>query len=517
MKHLPEILRVVAKLRDPKLEVVNDDYDKQSTETVARLYYGIKSGEFPNDQVAAQVLYGETPSETKFTTLKARLKRKLLNSLFLLDLKRGGYSEYSRVSYLCNKRVFMLKTLIMLGARNGAIRLAESTLPEVQSFDLTSLELEIVYWLRAHASLLGKARLYDKYDAMLTKTMTNLAAEYAATGFYEKLILKFGQSEAAKPEAAEEAAPFVEQLERMRSQCNTYTFLLHYYRVKLIVLQLKFDYLGVLNACNEVHSFYESHPQFASPIRLGEFEITKLNCYLFLRDYELGYASVQKCALLFPKGSNNWFVYMEYYFLLTMHTQHFVEAEGIYKEISTHPRFESQPAHRLEKWRIFELYLKYALLSIPATAAFEEVHRPQLRIKTFLRSVPTYTKDKQGFNVAVLVLQILYLLESEEFDGIISRMEALKTYKTRYLRGGSQRQSSLFFKMLLVMESSSFSFKLTKDKAQKYYELLLATKSDSSDISEGLQILPFEWLWEQILEKLRVIEERHRAGKNIAA
>jgi hypothetical protein len=47
--------------------------------------------------------------------------------------------------------------------------------------------------------------------------------------------------------------------------------------------------------------------------------------------------------------------------------------------------------------------------------------------------------------------------------------------------------------------------------------LLLATKSDSSDISEGLQILPFEWLWEQILEKLRVIEERHRAGKNIAA
>jgi hypothetical protein len=242
-----------------------------------------------------------------------------------------------------------------------------------------------------------------------------------------------------------------------------------------------------------------------------------MNCYLFLRDYELGYASVQKCALLFPKGSNNWFVYMEYYFLLTMHTQHFVEAEGIYKEISTHPRFESQPAHRLEKWRIFELYLKYALLSIPATAAFEEVHRPQLRIKTFLRSVPTYTKDKQGFNVAVLVLQILYLLESEEFDGIISRMEALKTYKTRYLRGGSQRQSSLFFKMLLVMESSSFSFKLTKDKAQKYYELLLATKSDSSDISEGLQILPFEWLWEQILEKLRVIEERHRAGKNIAA
>jgi hypothetical protein len=254
MKHLPEILRVVAKLRDPKLEVVNDDYDKQSTETVARLYYGIKSGEFPNDQVAAQVLYGETPSETKFTTLKARLKRKLLNSLFLLDLKRGGYSEYSRVSYLCNKRVFMLKTLIMLGARNGAIRLAESTLPEVQSFDLTSLELEIVYWLRAHASLLGKARLYDKYDAMLTKTMTNLAAEYAATGFYEKLILKFGQSEAAKPEAAEEAAPFVEQLERMRSQCNTYTFLLHYYRVKLIVLQLKFDYLGVLNACNELLS-----------------------------------------------------------------------------------------------------------------------------------------------------------------------------------------------------------------------------------------------------------------------
>jgi len=53
------------------------------------------------------------------------------------------------------------------------------------------------------------------------------------------------------------------------------------------------------------------------------------------------------------------------------------------------------------------------------------------------------------------------------------------------------------------MESNSFNYRLTKMKAQKYYDRLVETTADYTEISEGLQILPFDWLWQRILTKLR--------------
>ena len=274
--------------------------------------------------------------------------------------------------------------------------------------------------------------------------------------------------------------------------------------------EYKQDVKGMLIDCDDALKFLASKPRLSFTVRVGEFALKQLHCYLLLNDYEQGFATVQHCSTLFPKGSNNWFVYNEHSFLLAMNTQHFIEAEGIYKEVVEHPRFESLAEQRKEKWRIFELYLKYALLSIPAAQAITGAERPQVRIKTFLRSVPNYARDKRGLNISILVLQILYLLESEDFDGIINRMESLRTYRTRYLKSSSNRQSAIFFKLLQVMENNSFSYKLTREKSKKYYDRLLETTVDSTDTSEGIQILPFDWLWEHILDRLKEIEERHR-------
>jgi hypothetical protein len=86
---------------------------------------------------------------------------------------------------------------------------------------------------------------------------------------------------------------------------------------------------------------------------------------------------------------------------------------------------------------------------------------------------------------------------------IISRMDALKTYRTRYLQVSSNKQSAIFFKMLMIMENCSFGYKETSKKAQKYYDKLLEVSSDADEMQEGLQILPFDWLWKQVLEMLK--------------
>jgi len=56
---------------------------------------------------------------------------------------------------------------------------------------------------------------------------------------------------------------------------------------------------------------------------LGEFNLQKIESCLFIRDYALGQETAERCEELLPKGSSYWFLYMEYYFLLAMQTEHF--------------------------------------------------------------------------------------------------------------------------------------------------------------------------------------------------
>ena len=52
----------------------------------------------------------------------------------------------------------------------------------------------------------------------------------------------------------------------------------------------------------------------------------------------------------------------------------------------------------------------------------------QFRLNRFLNSVPNYSKDKQGLNVTILVLQVLIQISRREFGHVIDRMEPLGTY-----------------------------------------------------------------------------------------
>jgi hypothetical protein len=87
-------------------------------------------------------------------------------------------------------------------------------------------------------------------------------------------------------------------------------------------------------------------------------------------------------------------------------------------------------------------------------------------------------------------------------------MDALRTYRTRYLRTNSNKQSALFFKMLQMMETSNFSYEVTLQKSAKYFERMKTTAAEYSEIQDGLQVLPFDWLWNKILEMLKQKEEQ---------
>ncbi len=508
MKYLREIVQIVTKFRESKVEIVDDTTTINSEDNVAKLFLGIKNGSITTDQKAAELIYGSTFLDTKYTSLKNRLKKGLLNSIFFLDIRTPEYAEQTVAFYKVNRDTFVVKVLARLGARNSAIKKAESSLKNSQKFHLTPNTIEFLLSLRNYSSTFGNEKDYDRYDALLKTALKTYEAECVAQEYNDRLILKFAKSSADQPEMKGIVEEWCKELDVLRRKYDSFNLSYNYLRLQSQSYQISQEYRSSVNICTEAEGYLAANPHLSNPTRVGEFALQKLICYLNLREYENGKEAASKCASAYPEGSNNWFIFMELHVYLLMHTEHFKEAESVYNEVTQHPRYVFQPEHKKESWRLLELYLRFALGS-ESTDATQEAKTPAMfDLKKFLRAVPSYTGDKRGYNVAILILQILYLLDNNDFSNIISRMDALRTYRTRYLRVSSNKQSALFFKMLQIMETNSFSYEITKQKAQKYYDRILSTTAESSEIQDGPQVLPFDWLWRKILEMLKQKEEQ---------
>jgi hypothetical protein len=503
MNSLREITQVITRLKLEKIEIIDNEPKNSEGDNISKLYFGIKSGQLTTDHEGAQHIYGKPIVDTRFTTLKNRLKTRLLNTLFFLDIKTPAQSELAEIMYKTYRYLFWSKTLLLIGARQSSIKLGQKCLLYANRAGLTSEAVQILTDLRNLAGESGETTLYNEYNQQLRHHYHNLAGELEAREYNDRLRMLSAKTMAEQPEHVTISEEFVRKLDSIQPQPDSFFYKLFYLRVKNFSKQIKKDYRGAIEVCEEAEVLLRESTIFANKLRIGEFVLTKLYCYLMLKDFIKGEFEAKRCSELFATTSNAWFTFMDYYFLLAMHTGHFGDANRIYNDVLSNPRFAFQLEQTKEQWRLYEAYLLFAL-RITDTGFVDE---KKFDMKRFLRDVPNYKKDKRGYNIAILVLQIIILLEQNDFDSIIDRMDALRTYRQRYLSSGGNNQSALFFKMLMIMEKSFFTYEDTKVKSQKYYDQMIELESSSGETQEGMRILPFDWLWNRILEMLKQKEE----------
>ena len=95
------------------------------------------------------------------------------------------------------------------------------------------------------------------------------------------------------------------------------------------------DYQAMLEVCNKAEEYIEKNPIYYQTEKLATFQLKKMSAYLHLRDYKNGKVNAEKCLKSFPAGSETWFVFMEYYLLLAIHTDNFVNALAIYNRATS--------------------------------------------------------------------------------------------------------------------------------------------------------------------------------------
>ena len=220
---------------------------------------------------------------------------------------------------------------------------------------------------------------------------------------------------------------------------------------------------------------------------------------LIMKQYREAEHRIKYCLRLVERGDLNYFKVLEHYILLGFYSERFNTAQKINELAHSTAGFEEQYANSSEYWRLYDAYihLLYQMGKIKSPSAHSN-----FRLARFLNAVPNYSRDKRGANIAILVLQVLFLLQQKRYYDIIDKADALRQYTFRYLRKNDTFRSNCFLKMLLLLPHYGFRKEIITTRAAKLEKRLQEMPLSKARQSLEVEIVPCEVLWKLTLELL---------------
>ncbi|HMT28263.1 MAG TPA: hypothetical protein PKD91_03180 [Bacteroidia bacterium] len=494
IKNLQEISTLVTNFtkKNRFVEVVDEEAGGSK---YLQLIRGLGQNSWKDDEEAIQAIYGKELGNKTFDMLKSRAKERLINMIFQLDTQKKFKSSYDKAYYSTCKNLLAGAILLLQNRRNSGEEHLKLALNTASKFYFTEFAVVALRQLRYFSGFSGSRRQFARYNSELNHKLEVLKAELEAENLNQEIILEIVISVANKDEITTKAKNSYAKIQQIVKKYDTYSTRLSMYRVGLRYYENNDDYQNAIKLASECEAYLKSNPHLIQKVRLGEMNLHKLNGSLYLRDYENGSKYADACMTLFNPGSLNWLIFLESYFLLCLHTKNYSKAQEIYNQVIGHPVFKVYPPQSIEKWKIFESFLNYV---IPAKGPDSK----KFNVHKFINEVPIFSKDKAGYNLSIIIAQIIMLVNMGDYSKILDRAESLKLYASRYIKKEKNPRSYYFIKMLLVMVNYDFDAKKTAQIANKFFiKLKEAHLGKQSDL-ENLEVIPYDVLWPEIISKL---------------
>lgn len=500
MDRLIELAKIVNKEKTKRLNIIGQEKEG-TTSLTQKLFSGILSSKIQSDQEAATFLYGENYDKNTYFRTKYRLEDKLINTLFFINLSESHYSDFQKNYYKCNKDLAAVKFLIGKSARLAAVSLAEKTIRQAIKYEFTEIILELGRILKRHYRLINPNKeKAQNYINIVNYQKKVLELEILAEDFREEITSQFTPSRASQSFNVEKVTVYENILKQHLSTHSSYKLRLNYYQIVIPRYRILNEHEKVIEVCQEGLLYFEavSNQKSSGPISICCIEIM-ISC-ISLKNYALGNKMFKKLMNITNEGSINWLISLEVYFLVCLHAKKYDEALLIFHMAIDHKNFKQMPSQYQEIWKVYDAYCHF-LIETGYTMPSQK-NKKKFRLGRFLNEVPQFSKDKQGINISILIIQVLFLLQRKKRDTIIERVDALTQYAYRYLIKDETLRSNCFIKMLAKMVKANFHKNATIRTSEKLLTKLKNTPSASKGQSQYVEIIPYEILWKMVLDHL---------------
>ncbi len=441
---------------------------------------------------------GDSEKSNSYVTHRSLLRRELLDRVFHFDISNG--TAHRKAIYRLRKLIFLIKVLLLFGARRTAMSLVPPAMKIATEYESTSDRIDLLETLSSNASLNGWKQKFERYDRALREAMRLRAAEAEITSLDRHIdVESVGRARPSKrAQRLAETAPLDALI--LFKDFPTFNVGLAYYRISVSSAQTRNNFELGLALCKKAQAFLSRFPKLFTAASQGEFELNRLWMALASRSYPAAEESALRCRQLFREGTNNWFIAQEYEFLLRMHTKQWSEAVQLHERAVNHNRFPLQPEQVRQKW---ELFSHYAAL----TSEIRQKKFPIAMNNEFgmiASKIPIYHKDKADYNTSLHILQYLILVVHGDQQSLEEKSDAIDKYIYRNFKGHHEQQSYAFLKTLSLLIHSNFDVERTKTRARRYIEQFSDFGHEKVDET---QTLPFDLMWEWVTNAVEAVNQ----------
>ena len=120
-----------------------------------------------------------------------------------------------------------------------------------------------------------------------------------------------------------------------------------------------------------------------------------------------------------------------------------------------------------------------------------------------MNEYPEFGRDKSAMNVPIIIAQLLEAIVLKREGEVLDRIDALKKYSSRYITKSDSIRSNCFINMLLEVVRNGYHVVAIERHTKKYYTKLLANPKLTSDEAAEVEFIPYEHLWEIIMNYLK--------------
>ncbi|NNF36491.1 MAG: hypothetical protein HKN68_20485 [Saprospiraceae bacterium] len=503
METLKELVSVINLQKIRQIKLITEDTD--DPDKIKELYDLIATSQVESDEDAMRILYNNG-SPKSYSRMKNRLKDRLINTLFFIDINQYSKTKYEVALHKIKRNYAVIGILLDRIKRTAAVELGEKTIKLAIKYEEVETVLSLSKLLRKHFTVYA----YDKkkkkyYSQLMNNYLKYYQQEIQAEELYIDLANAILQNKNIEGYIKNNAHNIHEVVQNQKTNKN-YFFNFYAYDALYFIILNERNYQKLLNLTDEAIEFFKNKEGFSKVALFG---------YNFKKGYtqlNLGYITealktFEVCKEMGPTpGSISWFNIHAYICMTAIILEKYDYALETLSKVTSFKHFNKLNKSLKEPWLVKEAYLNFLIKMKKVDPNSHKLK--SFKIGKFLNEVPTYSKDKSGYNIAIIIIQLLYFLLDRKFSKFIDRIDALNQYSYRYLRNDDTLRSNCFIKMMLKIPDHNFHPVAVKRHTKKLKATLNNTKPDIREHSSHIEIIPYETLWELVLELL----EKQKGG-----
>lgn len=396
----------------------------------------------------------------------------------------NGENTYLRY-WLEVMRDYPIATVALVLQKKGADVFASEVLKKAMQFHITKAVIAIAEELPRYLLFNGSKDSLDYYVKVTEKYQKLYKAELQAKLFSVEInrdLIRKVKSDKLLAKVND----CLDILDELSKSNQSYTFEMYYYELQKKRYELLQDEKGILELCKMALKKFGEKRFKVAPQVLFAFSYPQIPILIKQGKFNEAKKIITKWSRLLRKEKNDWFVVHSYYVILNFRKMDMRKVRSLLNNVTEYP---SELVR--ERYELFQAF----------SAIF---HKRTINPTRFVNNVYEFQKDKGGYNIAILVAQLMHLLKLDNDASkskYIESVEAIDRYMYRHVK--DDPRSNLFLKILLMIPKCNFEraefLKKSKNQFNSLKELPIEEYSQSIEV----EMVPYEALYNRVAEFLK--------------